>query len=61
VIRYTIEQGEAFKAEGDNRYRLLWTEPGTLRTFSLIVELRAEAFAYDHAKHYCISIYHVEH
>jgi len=61
VIRFTIEQGNVFKAEDDNRYRFLWTEPGTGRTFSLIVELRAEAFAYESANHYCVTIYHMEH
>ncbi|QSG06370.1 hypothetical protein [Halapricum desulfuricans] len=61
VIRHTIEDGDVFEAEGDNRYRFLWTEPGTFRTFSLIVELRPEAFESDAAKHYAVTVYQMEH
>lgn len=61
IIRQTFENGDVFEAEGENRYRFLWTEPGTARSFSLIVELRAEAFAYDDSKHYAITVYQVEH
>jgi hypothetical protein len=60
VVRETIQSGEVYEAEGDNRYRFLWTCPATHTTFSLIIELRAEAFAYDSYKHYCITIYRVE-
>ena len=60
VVGETIRNGEVYKAEGDNRYRFLWTEPVTSLTFSLIVELRAEAFAYETESHYCITIYRVE-
>ena len=56
-----FRNGEVYKAEGDNRYRFLWTDPATLATFSLIVELRAEAFAYDDYQHYAVTIYHMEH
>lgn len=60
VIQQTFESGEIHEAEGDNRYRFLWTCPGTLATFSLIVELRAEAFAYPDYKHYAVTVYRVE-
>jgi hypothetical protein len=61
VVRETIENGEVYEAEGENRYRFLWTCPGTRTTFSLVVELRAEAFAYDDTKHYAVTIYRVQH
>jgi hypothetical protein len=61
VVRACIEEGDVFRAEGHNRYRFLWTCPGTRATFSLIIELRAEAFAYDSAKHYAVTVYRMEH
>ena len=60
VVRHTIENGEVHKAEGNNRYRFLWTCPNKCTTFCLVVELRAEAFAYNDRKHYCTTIYRVE-
>ena len=60
TVRQTFEHGEIHEAEGDNRYRFLWTCPATYNTFSLIVELRAEAFAYEDSKHYAVTIYKLE-
>ena len=60
VVGETIRHGDVHLAEGENRYRFLWTCPNTRATFSAIVELRAEAFAYDDYKHYVITIYRVE-
>lgn len=61
VVGQTIKNGRVFEAEGDNRYRFLWTDPETGTTFSLIIRLRAKAFAYDNADHYCITVYRMEH
>ncbi|OYR58500.1 hypothetical protein [Halorubrum halodurans] len=55
-----IRNGNVYRAEGRNRYRFLWTDPETLATFSLIVELRAEAFAYDDVRHYAVTVYRVQ-
>lgn len=60
IVRETFKSGEIYEAEGDNRYRFLWTCPATRATFSLIVELRAEAFAYPDYKHYAVTVYRVE-
>lgn len=60
TVDRVIKNGEVHKAEGKNRYRFLWTDPATLATFSLIVELRAEAFAYDDVQHFAVTIYQVE-
>ena len=56
----TIRNGEVYEAEDDNHYRFLWTDPTTLLTYSLIVELRPEAFAFKQKKHYAVTIYRVE-
>ena len=60
TVDRVIKNGEVHKAEGKNRYRFLWTDSATLATFSLIVELRAEAFAYDDVQHFAVTIYQVE-
>lgn len=59
VVAACFREGEIFPAEGDNRYRFLWTAPATLQTFSLIVELRQEAFDRPGPKHYAVTIYRV--
>lgn len=60
TVGNVIRNGEVHKAEGKNRYRFLWTDPATLATFSLIVELRAEAFAYETSQHFAVTIYKVQ-
>jgi hypothetical protein len=60
IVARTIKHGEVYPAEDHNRYRFLWNDPRDGRTFSLIVELRAEAFAKEAEKHYAITIYSVE-
>lgn len=59
VVRACFLEGDIFPAEGDNRYRFLWTSPTCLQTFSLIVELRQAAFARPGSKHYAVTVYRV--
>ena len=60
VVEACIRNGDVFPAEWDNRYRFIWRDPTSLVPYSLIVELRSEAFAYKHEKHYCITVYRIE-
>lgn len=60
TVRSLIEKGRVYEAEGDNRYRFLWTHPTTMETFSLIVELRPEAFDRDGARHYAVTVYKIQ-
>jgi hypothetical protein len=60
IVRQTIENGDVFPAESDNRYRFLWLNPDDGEMYSVIVHLRAEAFAKRTEKHYAVTVYRVE-
>jgi hypothetical protein len=60
IVRNCIENGYVYPAEEDNRYRFLWNNPDDGELYSLIVHLRAGAFASESMNHYAITVYQVE-
>jgi hypothetical protein len=60
IVRNCIEAGNVYPAEEDNRYRFLWTDPDDNTLYSLIVHLRAIAFAKEVENHFAVTVYEVE-
>jgi hypothetical protein len=61
IVASCITDGDLYKAEGDNRFKFIWTDPVFLRTYILIVELREVAFRYGRSKHFAVTVFRFEH
>jgi hypothetical protein len=56
LIERIMADGDVYPTEGDNRYRFLWTDDVSLRTYILVVRLRTE-----NLPHEAVTIYRWNH
>ncbi|QRV15051.1 hypothetical protein JMJ58_19420 [Haloterrigena salifodinae] len=61
IVRSCIEEGDLYEAEGDNRYKFIWSHPTTLQTYILVVELSRRALFYEEAKHAAVTVFRFQH
>jgi hypothetical protein len=64
-IKKIFEHGTVYLSEGNHRYRFLWTDDRSLRTYIMVVQLNPAAFDNDDTgsdhRHSLVTIYRWQH